>query len=119
MLNSILKLFRKSDPATSQEAAEHAQEFVKKHEQLILAALTPNAFPNAPYWDIFHNRYQDKIALTKSEISKKISKEWHCDIDSVQVCRRMKKLEEDGKVIRTELKRKNANGHSETVWRLA
>ncbi len=107
MFNSILKLFRKSDPETSQEAAEHAQEFIGNHEILILQVLA-----------IFRN-LGEIGGLTKNEIARGVKRMDNLDIDSVQVCRRMKKLEEDGKVVRTELKRKNANGHQETVWRLA
>ncbi len=105
MLDAIKKLFRKSDPETSQEAAEHAQEFLRHHENIILETLGQSGWPSN--------------GQTKSELADRISRFYSIKINDVQVCRRMKKLEEDGKVVRTELKRKNVNGHSETVWRLA
>ncbi len=117
MLKSILKLFHRNDPDTSRGAAEHSQEFARKHEELILFALKEDA---RMLTIAMQSGLTVHPGLTKSELARLIN-----DIvgafrfDSIQVCRRMKKLEEDGKVIRTELKRKNAAGHNETVWRLA
>lgn len=101
------KLFRKSDPDTSREAAEYVQDFIASHESMILHALRVDA------------SYACNAGITKSECSLIIYHIHKFNLDSVQICRRMKKLEEDGMVIRTELKRKNASGRSETVWRLA
>lgn len=82
---------RNTDPITSFEAADNAENFADKHKALILAALTE--------------------PLGKDGIARKTG------LNANQVSRRMKELETLGKVELTGRKVKSDAGLNEREWR--
>lgn len=88
-----LPLFRRTDPATSRRAAEHAVEFRGDHERRILEALGQG--PG-----------------TKDELAAR------CGLTEQQVARRRAGLLRSGLVALTGETKKTPSGCSAEVWRL-
>ena len=91
---SVLPLWRKTDPDTSKAAGEAAREFLGEHERLILEALA--AGPG-----------------TKDELAHR------CGLTEQQVARRMAGMKRRGLVVDTGERRASASGCAERVWRVA
>ena len=91
---SVLPLFRRTDPPTSKAAGVAAREFLGDHERLILEALA--AGPG-----------------TKDEIAAR------CGLTEHLVARRMNGLARLGRVADTGTTRSTASGRMATVWRKA
>ncbi len=91
---TVLPLWRKTDPDTSKAAGQAAREFLGDHERLILEALA--AGPG-----------------TKDEIAGR------CGLTEQQVARRMAGLKRRGLVVDTGERRASASGCAERVWRVA
>jgi predicted ArsR family transcriptional regulator len=87
------QLARHSDPLTSHEAAESANELQARHHRIILAALEQHG-----------NAGKDRIAALTS-------------LNGVQVCRRLTELERAGEIEPTGKTVKSTAGRNEREWR--
>lgn len=84
---------RRHDPSTSKAAAASMREGAAEHRDRIYRVL------------------DDHGDLTPEQIAA------HCELSSVQVCRRMAEMERMGLACPTGERRKNRNGNSARVWR--
>lgn len=84
---------RRSDPATSHEAAESAKELAARHHRIILAALSRGPAG------------KDRIGTLTS-------------LTGVQVCRRLTELERAGKIEPTGRTVTSTAGRQEREWRV-
>ncbi len=82
------------DPDTSHDAAAKAQGLAARHKAII-------------HWTLFHWG-----PLSSNEIAN------HCELDYLQVARRMKDLKRDGKVVDTGVRRTSPGGRKAAVWRV-
>ena len=85
------------DPATSHDAAAKAQGLAARHKAIILNQL-----------HLTNTRYGH--GLTSNEITER------CELDYLQVVRRMKDLCDDGKVVDTGTRRASPGGRKAAVW---
>ena len=95
MTDLSLPLCRASDPITSFEAAESAQEFQHTHEELIMNSLT-----------FIGRMCVDDIALM-------------CDLQPHAVGKRIAKLEREGRIVWTGKYVKSNSSHRQREWRVA
>lgn len=82
------------DPDTSHDAAAKAQWLAAEHKAIIATVLL--------FWG----------PLTSNGIAS------HCELDYLQVARRMKDLCDDGKVVDTGERRASPGGRRAAVWRV-
>ncbi len=82
------------DPDTSHDAAWQAKGLAARHKHIIATVLL--------YWG----------PLTSTGIA------GHCELDYLQVARRIKDLKDDGKVTDTGQRRASPGGRRASVWRL-
>lgn len=85
---------RRSDPATSHDAAAQAGPLAERHERQIIAALL-------------------ECPLGASGIAKR------CGLLPHQVGKRLAKLERDGRIVQTGRVVSSASGRGEREWRIA
>ena len=83
------------DPDTSVQAARGAQGLAERHNPIIATVL------------LFYG------PLTSGEIADK------CELNYLQVARRMSDLREDGKVLDSGERRRSPGGRKAAVWKLA
>lgn len=86
---------RRADPATSKSAARMAHGLASEHRALIVATLRDAG-----------------QSLTAGEIAAR------CGLQSLQVSRRMRELQDDGEVVATGETRPTVSGRAATCWRL-
>ncbi len=83
------------DPDTSHEAARQAQGLAARHKAIIVKTLQVG---------------YAGLGMTSNEIAER------CELDYLQVVRRMKDLCDDGKVVDTGLRRASPGGRKAAVW---